>query len=157
VPEQPESRDVRGPTDVTVGRDLGGHTVEPEHALHGTLDDVDGRFAVLRRGGDDARAERLGEEEPVSRTKPALDEDAIGVNAPVTQRPYFGSASITVCPPAITPPASATFSAPPRKTSAMIAFGSSRGNPATASANMTWPPIAYTSDIAFAAATAPHV
>src|SRR5207247_2291103 len=39
----------------------------------------------------------------------------------------------------------------------MIAFGSSRGNPATASANITSPPIAYTSDIALAAATAPHV
>src|SRR5438874_486885 len=55
------------------------------------------------------------------------------------------------------PPASATFSAPPRNTCAMIAFGSSRGNPATASAKMTSPPIAYTSDIALAAATAPHV
>src|SRR5438128_1924637 len=39
----------------------------------------------------------------------------------------------------------------------MIDFGSSRGNPATASANNTSPPIAYTSDIAFAAATAPQV
>src|SRR5438552_446113 len=55
------------------------------------------------------------------------------------------------------PPASATFSAPPRNTCAMIAFGSSRGNPATASAKRTSPPIAYTSDIALAAATAPHV
>src|SRR5262245_53748643 len=39
----------------------------------------------------------------------------------------------------------------------MIVFAISRGNPATASAKSTSPPMAYTSDIALTAATAPQV
>src|SRR5207247_2586761 len=74
--------------------------------------------------------------------RPPLISTRSGWTRPVTQRPYFGSLSTTVWPPAMTPPASATFSAPPRKTSAMIALSMSRGKPATASANITSPPIA---------------
>ena len=73
---------------------------------------------------------------------PPLTRMRSGWTRPVTHSPYFGSLSTTVWPPAMTPPASATFSLPPRKTSAMIAFDISRGNPATASANSTSPPIA---------------
>ena len=91
------------------------------------------------------------------RRSPPLMRMRSGCTRPVTQSPYLGSASTTVWPPAMTPPASATFSAPPRNTSVMIFLSKSRGNPATASANSTSPPIAYTSDMALTAATAPHV
>ena len=89
--------------------------------------------------------------------RPPLMSTRSGWTRPVTHSPYFGSLSMTVWPPAMTPPASATFSAPPRKTSATMLLSISRGKPATASANSTSPPIAYTSDMALAAATAPHV
>ncbi len=87
--------------------------------------------------------------------RPPLIRRWRGSTRPVTQSPYLGSVSTTVCPPAMTPPASRTLSAPPRKMAAMMSLGSSRGKPATLSANSTCPPIAYTSDIAFAAAIAP--
>ena len=74
--------------------------------------------------------------------RPPLISTRSGWTRPVTQRPYLGSLSTTVWPPAMTPPASATFSAPPRKTSATMALSISRGKPATASANITSPPIA---------------
>ncbi len=74
--------------------------------------------------------------------RPPLASTRRGSTRPVTQRPYLGSASTTVCPPAITPPASRTLSAPPRNTAAMIAFGRSRGKPATFRAKSTSPPIA---------------
>src|SRR2546425_8367571 len=89
--------------------------------------------------------------------RPPLMRMRSGWTRPVTQSPYLGSASTTVCPPAITPPASATFSLPPRKTSAMIALDISRGNPATARAKSTSPPMAKTSDIEFVAEIAPQV
>ena len=73
---------------------------------------------------------------------PPLMRIRAGWARPVTQSPYFGSASTTVCPPAITPPASATLSRPPRNTAAMIVFDISRGKPAIASANITSPPMA---------------
>ena len=89
--------------------------------------------------------------------RPPLMRMRSGWTRPVTQRPYFGSLSTTVWPPAITPPASTTLSLPPRNTSAMIAFDISRGKPATASAKSTSPPIAKTSDMEFAAEIAPQV
>ena len=55
---------------------------------------------------------------------PRLREDCSGCMMPVTARPYFGSASYSVWPPAMTPPASATFSAPPRRISPRIAGSS---------------------------------
>src|SRR5205809_3569764 len=91
------------------------------------------------------------------RRRPPLMRMRSGWTRPVTQRPYLGSLSTTVWPPAMTPPASTTLSLPPRNTSAMIAFDISRGKPATASANSVWPPIAKTSDMAFAAEIAPQV
>ncbi|HJM88346.1 MAG TPA: MFS transporter [Dehalococcoidia bacterium] len=54
----------------------------------------------------------------------------------------FGSASIIVWPPAITPPASATFSPPPRRISATTSLSISAGKPAMLSAIVTSPPIA---------------
>ncbi len=47
-----------------------------------------------------------------------------GCTSPITARPYFGSLSSTVWPPASAPPASKTFSAPPRRISAMTSSGS---------------------------------
>src|SRR5438876_4547635 len=91
------------------------------------------------------------------RRRPPLIRIRSGWTRPVTQRPYLGSLSTTVWPPAMTPPASTTLSLPPRNTSAMIAFDISRGKPATASANSTSPPIAKTSDMEFAAEIAPQV
>ena len=66
----------------------------------------------------------------------------LGWTLPVTARPYLGSASTTVWPPAMTPPASSTLSAPPLNTAAITSFGISRGKPATLSAKSTCPPIA---------------
>ena len=57
-----------------------------------------------------------------------------GWTRPVTARPYLGSLSTTVWPPAMTPPASATLSAPPWKIRAMASRGNSLGKPATFSA-----------------------
>ena len=89
--------------------------------------------------------------------RPPFVRMRFGWTRPVTQSPYLGSASTTVCPPAMTPPASRTLSAPPRKTAAMISFGNSRGKPATFRAKSTSPPMAYTSDMELVAAMAPYV
>ena len=87
--------------------------------------------------------------------RPPLMKMRFGWIRPVTARPYLGSASTTVWPPAMTPPASSTLSAPPLKTAAMMSLGISRGKPATLRANSTSPPMAYTSDMELAAAMAP--
>ncbi len=73
---------------------------------------------------------------------PDLRRMASGRTVPVTQRPYLGSLSITVWPPAMTPPASAIFSAPPRKISASSSAGWSSGKPTTCNASSTSPPMA---------------
>jgi len=73
----------------------------------------------------------------------------------MTTSPYFGSLSLMVWPPAMTAPASFTFSAPPRRIAAMISGGRLSGKAAMFRANSGRPPIAYTSDSAFAAAMAP--
>ncbi len=78
-----------------------------------------------------------------------------GSTRPVTAIPYFGSRSITVCPPATTAPASATLSIAPWKSRCSCSSGASSGQAAMFRPKSTSPPIAYTSDIAFAAPIAP--
>ena len=75
----------------------------------------------------------------------------------MTASPYFGSGSRIVWPPASVPPASRTFDDAPAKISVMTSRGSSSGNAAIDSAKSTRPPIANTSDRAFAAAISPNV
>jgi hypothetical protein len=77
-----------------------------------------------------------------------------GSTTPVTEKPNWMSPS-TVCPPATTAPASAILSKPPRKISAIHSAGKPLGKLASVSAVSGRPPIAYTSEIEFAAATAP--
>ena len=73
----------------------------------------------------------------------------------MTASPYFGSRSRIVWPPASMPPASRTFPAAASNTAASAGFGKSSGNPAIESANSTRPPIANTSDSAFASGDLP--
>ncbi len=80
-----------------------------------------------------------------------------GWAAPITASPYLGSASRIVCPPASVPPPSRTFAAAPARISLSVSPGRSSGNAAIESANRTRPPIAKTSDNAFAAAISPNV
>ena len=75
----------------------------------------------------------------------------------MTARPYFGSGSLIVWPPASIPPASRIFDDAPAKISAMTSRGRSSGKAAIDRANRTRPPMAKTSDRAFAAAISPNV
>ena len=79
-----------------------------------------------------------------------------GSTSPTATIPYLGSASSIECPPTTGMPASRAFSAPPRMISSAIPSGSSfRGNERRFSANRGRPPMAYTSERAFAAAICP--
>ena len=79
-----------------------------------------------------------------------------GCARPVTASPNFGSWSMTVCPPAMTPSPSAILSTAPCRRRSSGSNESVSGHATTLSAKRTSPPIAYTSDIAFAAAIAPE-
>ncbi len=82
---------------------------------------------------------------------------AAGSARPVTARPYLGTGSSIVCPPATKHPACAATSAPPRSTWPRMARSSpSPGQATRLTANSGRPPIAYTSDSAFAAAIRPQ-
>ena len=71
--------------------------------------------------------------------------------------PYFGSGSSMLWPPRIGAPASRAVSAPPRSTSPSISIGSvPTGQPTRFSAKSGRPPIAQTSEKAFAAAMRPN-
>ena len=87
---------------------------------------------------------------------PLLRQSPSGWTVPTTARPYFGSSSRIVCPPARTAPASGTLAAAASKIARTVSSGSSSGNAATESARSGLPPIAKTSLRAFAAATAPN-
>jgi len=65
---------------------------------------------------------------------PRLSRRSDRLTTPVTANPYFGSGSSTVWPPAMTMPASAAFSAPPRKISPSNAMPSFFGKAAMFSA-----------------------
>ena len=69
----------------------------------------------------------------------------------------MGSGSRIVWPPASIPPASRTFEEAPSRIARKAPDGKSSGIAATDSANSTRPPIAKTSDSAFAAAISPNV
>src|SRR5580700_11036190 len=80
-----------------------------------------------------------------------------GSARPTTARPYLGTGSSMVCPPAIAQPACAATSAPPRSTWPRIARSRpSPGQAARLTANSGRPPMAYTSDSALAAAIRPQ-
>src|SRR6516162_1478828 len=87
----------------------------------------------------------------------SLRSNRFGSAVPVTARPYFGSGSSTLCPPARWQPASAQTSSPPRSVSAASSNGStSRGQPSRFTATTGRPPIAYTSESALVAAIRPQ-
>ena len=88
---------------------------------------------------------------------PPLRSSLSGWAAPMTASPYFGSGSRMVWPPASVPPASRTLDDAPAKISVRTSRGRSSGNAAIDRANRTRPPIANTSDRAFAAAISPNV
>ena len=67
---------------------------------------------------------------------------ASGCTSPVTQRPYLGSRSMIVCPPATAPPASRTLLAPPSSTATIVSTGRSLGNAAMLRAKSTSAPMA---------------
>src|SRR5580693_5784873 len=80
-----------------------------------------------------------------------------GSARPTTARPYLGTGSSMVCPPAITQPASAATRAPPCRTWPSRAMSRpSPGQAARLTANSGRPPMAYTSDSALAAAIRPQ-
>ena len=82
VAEKTEAGDVGRAGGAGVARDTRGHAVEAQHAGDGGGERGVRRGAVLGGGGDHAGTERLGQEEPVARPKAALDQHAVGVNAP---------------------------------------------------------------------------
>ena len=87
----------------------------------------------------------------------SMVSSAAGWARPVTARPYLGTGSSIVWPPATKHPARAATSAPPRSTWPKMARSSpSPGQAARLTANSGRPPIAYTSDSAFAAAIRPQ-
>ena len=90
----------------------------------------------------------------VARARAALAEQAIRCATPMTASPYFGSGSRIVWPPASIPPASRT-SRTRVEDRASAGFGNLRDR-RDRSANSTRPPIANTSDSAFAAAISPY-
>ena len=65
-----------------------------------------------------------------------------GSTRPVTERPYFTPVSAMECPPARLPPASATFSAPPRRISPKTFRSMLSGKQTRFSAVFTSPPMA---------------
>ena len=76
---------------------------------------------------------------------------------PVTANPYFGSLSSILCPPIIVHPAWFIICKPPFRTSeSMSNDKSSLGHETSCKAESGFPPIAYISDRAFAAATLPQ-
>ena len=76
---------------------------------------------------------------------------------PFTTKPKIGSWLSILCPPAITIPASAqVLRAPSITFAASLAGSEASGQPNTAKANIGFPPIAYTSLIALAAAICPN-
>jgi hypothetical protein len=87
----------------------------------------------------------------------ALVSTRSGATSPTTARPYFGSGSVTVCPPAMTNPAADATACAPSSTAASIAGSRSTSFQQTRlSASSGRPPIAYTSDTALVAATRPQ-
>ncbi len=78
-----------------------------------------------------------------------------GETVPTTARPYFGSVSRIVWPPARIAPAARTWRSAPSKIARTTSVGSSSGNAATESASNGAPPIANTSLSAFVAEIAP--
>ena len=86
---------------------------------------------------------------------PFFGQIASGCTVPITARPYFGSVSRIVWPPASSPPAARTWASAAAKISASISIGSSSGNAAIERASSGVPPIAKTSLRAFVAAIAP--
>ena len=79
-----------------------------------------------------------------------------GWTTPVTDKPYLGVASWIECPPARTPPASCTFSAPPFNIWCKISKSIFSGKATIFKAEITSPPIAYTSLSALVAAICPY-
>ena len=87
----------------------------------------------------------------------SLRSNRFGSPMPVTAIPYSGSGESMVCPPATGQPASRATAAPPRSTSASRSRSSTaRGQPTRLIASTHSPPIAQTSDIAFAATMRPQ-
>ena len=84
-----------------------------------------------------------------------LRQSPSGWTVPTTARPYFGSSSRIVCPPASTAPDSCTFAAAASKIARTVSSGSSSGKAAMESASSGLPPMAKTSLSALAAAMAP--
>ena len=87
---------------------------------------------------------------------PLLTQIPSGWTVPTTARPYFGSASRIVWPPARIAPAARTCSSAPAKTAPTSSVSSSSGNAAIESASSGVPPIAKTSLSAFVAAMRPN-
>src|SRR5436190_2729337 len=86
---------------------------------------------------------------------PLFTQTPSGWTVPTTARPYFGSVSRIVWPPARIAPAARTCSSAPAKTAPTSSVGSSSGKAAIESARSGEPPIAKTSLSAFVAAIRP--
>ena len=74
------------------------------------------RPTLARAAHQQTRSESLGQHENVAGRAPPLRSSRSGWAAPMTARPYLGSGSRIVCPPASVPPASRTLSDAPPKT-----------------------------------------
>jgi len=149
VPQEAEPGDVGRGCDAGTHERLRRGSIERPHRVDRAGQVVGGRPALPRPGDEHARAQPLG--------APPLRSSLSGCAAPITARPYFGSGSRIVWPPASVPPASRTLDDAPSKIAASTSRGRSSGKAAIDSAKRTRPPIANTSLNAFAAAISPNV
>ena len=136
---------------------MNGRTTSAAAALRIVICSIAADASRLGREHE-AGAERLREEERVARGGPCSSaRSPSGCTVPTTARPYFGSASRIVCPPARIAPAARTCSAAAAKMAPSTSVGSSSGNAAIDSASSGVPPIAKMSFNAFVAAMRPNV
>ena len=142
VAEEAEPGHIRGRMNIIASTYLGGRLVQGRHGGHGGVHGAGGSFAHAVGRADEAHTQRLGKDELVAGLPVSLAVRRRGSTRPVTDRPYFTPVSAMEWPPARMPPASATFSAPPRKISPRMFRSMLSGKQTRFSAVFTSPPIA---------------
>ena len=151
------------PRDVGAGvaNDVAAHTadcvVQADRGVRRHADAGLVKQAALVRRGDDARAQGLGEHQGVPRTlAPALARSPSKLDEARDGEAVPGSWSLMEWPPATTQPASWQQSAPPAGICPRPLCPGSWGKHSRLSASLGSPPMAWTSESAFAAATWPN-
>ena len=114
--EKAETSDVGSGADPHRGHGPGRSFVELGHHLDRGTADIIAHVALLDGSSDDARTERLGENQQITGLRSGVSDETVGLDGPVTANPYFGSGSSMEWPPTIVQPASSMTLAPPAMT-----------------------------------------